>query len=49
MHKHFVRIYFLVLDLLMLIMLLAAPAIVKDKTEEQEASPLVRKPEFKSW
>ena len=48
MHKHFGRIYFLALDLLMLILLLAAPVIVQEKVKKQEVGPLATKPEFKS-
>ena len=47
MHKHLVRVYTLALDLLMLILLLAAPVITQDKPEKQNADPAGPNAEFK--
>lgn len=39
MHKHLQRVYTFALDILMLLLLLAAPVLTQDKPQKQEAGP----------
>ena len=47
MHKHLQKVYTLALDILMLLLLLAAPVLTQDKPQKQDAGPTGPSAEFK--